>query len=252
MKRLVFLTFLGFIAAGHVQAQTTIYSQNFNTIESGLPTAWSLSINASATTVGTPGATFVSAKTTWGDGAGNFRNVASAAGLLSTATQAQQDASTNRALGLRQSGSFGDPGAAFNLNFGTVGATVTSLSLDLMMLSVQTRSTPFAIQYGIGTNPASFTTLGTYNDPGLFGTTTLTYTPLDFGTSLNGQSSIFFRVVALSGSTGSGSRDTIAIDNFTLQGFGSVQLIPEPSTWALLGIGLLGFGARSARRRLRG
>lgn len=235
--------------AAAAQAQQVIgagtYTENFNGIGSGLPSNWSLSIDATTSSLGTQGAAFATTATTWGDGAGKFKNVASATGLTSTATTAAQNASTDRAFGLRQTDTFGDPGASFSFFFSTSGVQVASVSIDLMMLSVQTRSTPFSIQYGVGASPSSFTTLGIWADPGVWGTTTLSFTPADFGTNLDNQSNLYFRVVALSASVGPGSRDTIGLDNFSI----SAAPIPEPSVYMLLGVGLLFCGQRFLRRR---
>jgi hypothetical protein len=231
-------------------ARSDTYTQNFDSIGSGLPTGWFVSTDASATNIGTPAAAFASAATSWGDASAQFRNLASAT-AGSAATVAQQAAATDRALGLRQGASFGDPGAAFGFNFSTSGVTVSSISIDLMMLSVQTRATTFSLQYGVGTNPSTFTTLGTYPDPGAFGTTAFTFTTTNFGSDLNNQSSVFFRVVALTASSGSGSRDTIGIDNFNLTSSGPItplNAVPEPATWMLMGVGLL-LGAQRLRRK---
>lgn len=82
------------------------------------------------------------------------------------------------------------------------------------MLHEQTRSTTWTIDYAVGNSPSSFTALGTYPDPGNFGTTTVTY---NLGTDADNQTNnVWIRVVALSASTGSGSRDTFGIDNFIL------------------------------------
>ncbi len=231
------------LAAVSSQAATTIAlgttTQNFNSIGSGLPTDWTVRTGATATALGTT-QTFTTTTSTWADTAGAFKNVAASTGQVSTATTTVQNNATDRALGLRQIGTFGDPGASFNFLFGTTGRQITALSIDLMMLSVQTRSTSFSIQYGIGTAPTSFTTLGTYTDPAAFGTTPFTFTTADFGTNLNNQSDVYFRVVALTASTGTGSRDTVAIDNF------SITAVPEPSA-ALLG----SLGAIALMRRRR-
>jgi hypothetical protein len=215
---------------GQVVINVGTYTQNFNSIGSGLPTGWDVRTGATASALGTV-ASFTPAANTWANTSGAFKNLASATGLPDTATTAEQDGSTNRALGIRQTGSFGDPGASFNFNFSTTGVQITTISLDLMMLSVQPRSTTWTIQYGLGATPTSFVNLGTYADPGTFGTTGFSVTNSVFGTALDNQSSVWFRVVALSGSTGSGNRDTFGIDNF------SVVAIPEPGSILLFGLG---------------
>ncbi|MGH7937248.1 MAG: hypothetical protein ACRD5Z_07360 [Bryobacteraceae bacterium] len=248
ISKIALTTCFALIAMGTLQAQQSIgagtYTQNFDNIGNGLPDGFSLAIDATANTIGTPGATFATAATSWGASTGNFRNVANAdAGEM--ASTADQENDLNRSLGLRQTGSFGDAGAAFNFNFSSSLAAVTSISIDLQMLSVQGHSTSFAIQYGIGITPTNFTTLATYTDPGTFGLTNFTFTPANFGVNLDNQNSVYFRVVALEPSTGSGSRDTVGIDNLMV----TATAIPEPSVYMLLGVGLLLCGQRFLRGR---
>jgi hypothetical protein len=102
------------------------------------------------------------------------------------------------------------------------------------MLSVQDRSTVWSVQYGIGASPSSFTTLATFSDPGIFGSTTLTIPGATLGAALDNQAQAWFRVVALAASTGSGSRDSFAIDNF------AITAVPEPTTALLGAFGILG------------
>ena len=85
-----------------------------------------------------------------------------------------------------------------------------------MLLSVQGRSTTWSIEYGIGANPTSFSLLGTWNDPGTWGTTAFTFDTSEFGSALDDQANLVFRVAALSTASGSGSRDSVAIDNFVI------------------------------------
>ena len=203
------------ITIGTAGGTPETYTQNFNNIGGGLPTSWTVTTNATASALGTT-ATLTTAATDWVLTTGQFANFASATGLTSSANATTQAASTDRALGIRQTAAFGDPGAAFNYAFSTTGQTVSSISLDLMMLSVQTRSTTWSIQYGIGASPASFTSIGTWADPGAFGTTTVTYNTGNFSTNLDNQSNVVFRVVALTASSGTGSRDSMGIDNFQL------------------------------------
>lgn len=238
MKK-TFLTLIGISSlAVAAQAQTVItaddYTQNFNSIGSGLPTGWTVRTGATASSLGSV-ATFSTTQAGVADTSGGFKNFTSAGGSTS-----------DRALGVRQTGSFGDGGAAFAFNFSTIDVEVTQLSIDLQMLSVQPRSTTWTIQYGIGASPTSWVTLGTYSDPGTVGSTTRTYTTANFGTALDDVSSAWFRVVALSASTGSGNRDSFGIDNFSIQ---AVATVPEPSTYAMLfaGVGVMVWVVRRKR-----
>ncbi len=214
------LTFF-LLAAPQVQAQFTLsgtnYTQSFDSVGTGLPTGWDVRTGATATALGTA-ATFITTQALWSATTGQFANFASADGLTSTATTAQQNASTDRVIGLRQTGTFGDPGAAVDFNFNASSAIFsgagTALSFSLQMLSVQTRSTTFSIQYGVGVSPSAWTTLGTYSDPATFGSTPFTFTGTQLS-ALSGQSNAWLRVVALSASTGSGSRDTIGLDDLS-------------------------------------
>jgi fibronectin-binding autotransporter adhesin len=191
-----------------------LYNEDFNAIGSGLPENWTVRTGATSEELGTS-TTFTTTATQWNSTTGGFFNYASATGLTSSASAGEQSGSPDRALGVRQNVGL-DPGAAINFLFSTAGQVVDSISLDLMMLDVQGRSTEWSLQYGIGSAPTTFTLLGTWEDPGAFGTTPLTFTTADFGTDLDNQSDVVFRLVALSGTTGSGSRDSIAMDNFVI------------------------------------
>jgi autotransporter-associated beta strand protein len=199
------------------QGFAILYEQDFNSIDAGLPTGWTVRTGATSSTLGTSGS-FTTTEIDWAATGGAFKNFASATGLTSSSTIAQQEASTDRALGIRQTSGFGDPGAAFTYAFSTTGETVDSISLDLMMLSVQGRSTTWSIEYGIGSAPTSFTSLGTWADPGTFGTTPFTITSGTFGTALDNQSDVIFRVVALTAATGANNRDSMGLDNFVIGG----------------------------------
>ncbi len=205
---------------GSAGGSDVYYSENFNGIGSGLPTGWTVRTNASASSLG-GSATFTTAATNWGASSAGFYNFASATGLASNSTTAAQDASTNRALGTRPAGGAPfDPGASFTYAFSTTGRVVSSISLDLMLLNSQTRTNIWTLEYGIGSNPTSFTSLGTWTTPAAWGTTSTNFTSSLFSTNLNDLSNLVFRVVNLSVSTGGGSRDAIAIDNFVINTLG--------------------------------
>jgi fibronectin-binding autotransporter adhesin len=203
-------------ALGQVTLSGTSYTQDFVNLGSGLPTGWTTRTGASAGSLGTS-VSFTATANSWADTGGAFKNLASATSLTSSANTATQNAATNRALGVRPTGSFGDPGQSFTLQIGnTTGFYGFNLSIDAMMLSVQTRSTDYSLQYGLGTTPASYTTLATYSDPGVFGSTTISIPSTQLTAIQNQSSNVWIRFVALSASTGTGSQDTVAIDNFSL------------------------------------
>jgi len=199
-------------------ATTTIYAENFNSIGSGLPSGWTVRTGATATSLGTP-ASFSTTPIDWANTSGAFKNFASAnnAGFNASTPDTTQNSAPDRALGIRQTGAFGDPGAAFTYQRNTTGETITAVSFDAQMLSVQPRSTTWTLQYGVGANPTSFVTLATYTDPGTWGNTNISVTlsPTQ-SAEVSNQPSVFFRIVALTGSSGSGARDSFGIDNFTL------------------------------------
>ncbi|MEN9222426.1 MAG: hypothetical protein Q6M04_08305, partial [Thermostichus sp. BF3_bins_97] len=206
-------------APSYLALSGTSYTQTFDGIGSGLPAGWTVRTGATATNLGTE-QTFNTSATTWADTAGRFKNFASGDGALGeAATAAEQSTALDRALGIRQTGTFGDPGAAFVFEIDdTAGWENFSLSLKAQMLSVQPRSTPWTIDYRVG-NSGSFTPLGTYPDPGVFGSTSLaTGAGLNaFGSDINNQCEpVYIRVAALSASTGSGSRDSFGIDDVEL------------------------------------
>jgi len=210
--------------AGQLVLTGTNYFQDFNGIESGLPDGWTVRIGATANAVGTIQAWGLASSSPysnwWANTSGRFGNHASTVSdygtnFLGTEPTAVQQTNANRALGIRQTSSFGDPGAAFVLKIqDTAGRGNFQLSLDLLMLSVQPRSTTWTIDYGIGESPANFIAVATYSDPGVFGATR---TNISFGSALDNQTEpVWIRIVALSSSTGSGNRDTFGIDNFSL------------------------------------
>jgi hypothetical protein len=197
----------------------TNYAQNFDAIGSGLPAGWTVRTNATATTLGTITTNYNAAGNSWGDSRGEFRNCASTSnsgtnfnGNESTTVQTN---CLNRALAIRQTSAFGDPGAAFVLQIAnTIGLSNLTLSVDLCTLKTNGNITTWTIQYAAGDSPASFTTLGYYTNSTTFGATTETY---NLGTNANNQSSnVWVRIVALSAAVGSGNRDTFGVDNFSL------------------------------------
>jgi hypothetical protein len=223
----------------------TNYAQNFDDMSvSGLPGEWVLYTGASSTALGTVVTAFRAGPTNgWSDSAGAFKNFASSysyeggTNFVGTESFSIQTNASNRALGLRSTGAFGDPGAAFTLKLAdTLGFGHFKLDVDMLLLSVQGRRQDWTVDFGVSPDgfslPTSFTvvsnnffTASNTADGGVFGATHAT---IDFGTLLDNQPGpIWIRIAALSGSTGSGSRPSVGIDNFNL-GFTNVEVVVNP------------------------
>jgi uncharacterized protein len=228
----------------------TQYLQNFDGIGAGLPSGITGNTGATAASLGTA-ATFNTAATSWSTSTGQFANFASVTGLGSMTTTANQSTAADRAMGIRQASSFGDPGAAFTFQFhDTVGFKDFTLSFQSEMASVQTRSTTWNVEWALGALPTSFTLLGQITDPGLFGEAANSY-PLPAG--VNDQSlNLWIRVATLSAASGQNNRDTFSIDDFKLT---YVATVPEASAalFAAMTCGLAGLvcGGRTAWRKHR-
>ncbi|HLX70339.1 MAG TPA: hypothetical protein VKV04_11995 [Verrucomicrobiae bacterium] len=216
----------------------TNYTQNFDTISNGLPAGWSVRTSATATNLGTITTNYNAAGNTWGANAGEFRNCASTMSDAGTNFNGGEPTGTqtnclNRALAVRQTGSFGDPGAVFVLQISnTLGLSNLTLSVDLCLLRTNGYITVWTIQYAIGNSPASFITLGTYTNSTFFGATTETY---NLGSNANNLSSnVWIRIAALSPATGSGSRATFGIDNFSLSWTANGIPVTSPSITGII------------------
>lgn len=204
---------------------TSPYTQNFNAIAGGLPTGFFVKTGASATTLGTADMTSVLATVSaWNGTSGGVRNYASATGLTSTSDATAQSGSINRALGIRQTGSVGDPGGSYLfLIDNTIGKANFQLSFLLQQLDPTAAATPrvatWTVQYGLGDAPTSFTTVTT--SPAAltttFGSWLSTPVTVNFGTALNNQNQkIWIRIVTLAATVGSGSRPSTAIDDLSV------------------------------------
>ena len=115
----VLILFVAPTAFGQVTLTSSgSYTQGFNSIGGGLPTGWSVQVFANATSLGTDAiAGYSSTNTSWTNTTGQFANYASALnpGLTGSEMIGVQAVQNDRALGIRQTGCFGDPGAAFTL-----------------------------------------------------------------------------------------------------------------------------------------
>lgn len=197
------------------------YSQSFDTISAGLPSGWDVRTGSTSASLGSV-ATFVTTTTTWTDTTGQFENCAAAESpATSSDSTTTQSGRADRAVAVRQSGSFGDPGASFNFHINASGVVFsgsgTALSLKMQDLNIQGRSTTWSIQYGIGASPSSWNTITTWIDPNTtWGSQTITALGSALS-GLSGQSDAWIRIVALSITTpSSGSRTKIALDDFSL------------------------------------
>ncbi len=221
---IVFIAYVNYCSA-QVTLSTSPYTQDFDAISGGLPTGWTVRTVATNSSLGSV-ATLNTAQIQWSSISGQFANCASANSPASiTWTNTQQNASTDRALAVRQSSGFlgSDPGAAFVLQISnTNGLSNFNLSFTLMQLDTTVtagRTTTWNVDYGIGaspgifnnatTNPATLTT--TRNN---WGSTNVT---VNFGSALdNIASNVWIRITTKSASTGGGSRPFTAIDDFSL------------------------------------
>jgi hypothetical protein len=189
---------------------------NFNDIGNGLPTCCFVYTNATNNNLGTV-ASFNVTKTSWGNTSGGFKNCASALGMSSSATTAQQDNASNRAIALRQTSTGGfDRGAAFVLHLAnTIGKKNIQISFQLQSLDViSARTASWVIEFGLGETPSLFNqvpvTGNLITGNSQFGSQQVL---VNFNNLLNNISSgIWIRIVTKTTTSGSGSRPVSAID----------------------------------------
>lgn len=231
---LTYSLFLSSVAQAQVSLTGSSYFQDFNGIGAGSPEGWTFWEGATANDAGSE----VALKTTptaWTSTSSGFKNFASGIGLSIDSSSADQSSTLDRAVGVRATGSFGDPGAAFMFSVAdTLGFGDFGLSFDAQVLDEESRTTEWTVDYRIG--GAEFVPVGTFSLDS-FGTQNFSH---NFGTSLdNLGESLDFRIATLSDSIGSGSRDTFAIDNFQV----SFTPVPEPEEYMLVsGMALALFG----------
>ncbi len=209
---------------------TAPYEENFDNIGDGLPAGWTVRTGANSTSLGNE-ANLVTNTTSWRTTSGNFRNVASGTELEVDASVAEQAAAENRALALRQTGAFGDPGGAFVLQLANT-AELANFSLQFRLQSLDPNSPRVAtwrVDYGVGANPTEFQTVASAPaDPSTGGNTFASnLVNVDFGTRLNDiNAPVWIRIVALNSTSGGGNRPTTGIDDFALNYTGSGVVLP--------------------------
>lgn len=206
---------------------TSPFNINFDNLgTAGLPAGVYVKQDASNSYIGNEGSVYqnnFNSATAWNQTSLGFKNFASATGLTSTTSSAAQATATNRALGVRQTGtagSGGDPGAAFAfLLSNTTGKSNLQLEFKLQSLDAPVsagRTTTWRVDYGTGLNPAFFSTvttspatLQTINGSFLNNTVTV-----NFGNLLNNITQpVWIRIVTLSSTTGGGNRPSTGIDD---------------------------------------
>lgn len=209
---------------GQISLTTSPLTFSFDNLSTaGLPAGVYVKEGASNSYIGNEGFVYQSNfnnGTAWNQISAGFKNFASATGLTSTASTSVQAASTNRALGYRQTGSFGDPGAAFAfLLANTTGKTNLQLEFKLQSLDAPAtlnRTTTWQVDYATGLNPAFFSTVATSPAPitttnGIFLNNTVT---VNFGSLLNNiNEPVWIRIVTLTGTSGGGNRPSTGIDD---------------------------------------
>lgn len=238
-KNLLFVASLvvtGFLAARPAAAQPIVlsgtnYSQNFDSLSSGLPQAWNTYSTATSTTQGNI-AVYHSSPTNWSQTSALFWNMASltnsdGSAVPTNSTTAQQSNVLNRVIGIRQTGTAntgGDPGAsiAVELNDTTIGSSF-NVSFDWLQLADATRTTVWELDYGLGSTPSLYTKIAQWTNGGqlpsqivtnYIGVTNLSFS---FGSALDNQNqNVWIRIAALNATTGSGSRCGFGFDNFNL------------------------------------
>jgi hypothetical protein len=212
------LALLCFSLSAQVTLSGTSHSENFDALPGGLPTGFTVRTGATGTALGTV-ATFNTSAISWSSTTGQFANFASA-DIGAGSSTAAQAAATDRALGVRQTGTVGDPGAAFVFQVdNTSGRNSFVLDFKLQSLDVaSTRTVTWRVDYAVGASPAAFTNVAATGSV-TTGATTFSNNSvhIDFGDALDNIADIVtIRIVTVTASTGSGNRPTSAIDDFTL------------------------------------
>ncbi len=240
MKRII-LSLLAVLQAGGSLAQYhpvgTSYYQDFAGLGNGLPPGWHVYTGATDTGRGKED-TLISGVISWGNTGAGFKNYASANGLPSGASVADQQNASDRALGVRQTTAAGyNPGAAFVFRMAhTTGLSDFQLSFRLQALTSSSHVIEWTVDYGLGDTPVTFTPVAA---SGILTTGNSTVSNntvnVDFGNALDHYAgTVWIRIVNLTSSaSGSGSRPSTAIDDFSLSWAGTAAGSVRPAVIAL-------------------
>jgi trimeric autotransporter adhesin len=253
MRTKIIFLFAALIGTLSSQAQVTLtgtsYTQNFGALGSGLPAGWSVYSSATASTFGSA-ETFTATTTAWSTATADteFRNISSNTGVVWGANSATQNGNTNRALGWRPLDAASRNGAIMLTLANTAGLSAFNLCFSLFVANDVGGSQNYDVEYRIG-NTGAFTKLGsTFATPdsgsATFTVSNYSFDSVTLGSWANQSSSIYLRIRGTS-TSGSGSLDTIGLDNFQLS-YTAVPEIEEGS--ALAGLAALLWAAvRRAR-----
>ena len=232
MKKII-LEILAITSVGIANAQIpfilsgTSYAQNFDGIAGGLPQGWRVdSLTNKNAGLGNNAITRFSATAiSWaGSTSRGFKNLASGTTLTSAATTADQNASTDRALGIRQVSASGwdKKDSLVSVSFNVANTTgLANFNLQFNIMSLHTgakRYHKWIVQYGFGTTPTSFTTVSTTPTTLTIDSNfTNTAVSVNFGTALDNQNQpVWIRIMPSDTTMGSGTRPLIGIDNYNL------------------------------------
>jgi len=235
-------------ASAQLTLTGTSYAESFDSVGTQIPTGWSVTTSATASTLGTA-ATFDTTVLAWSStSTGGFRNIASA-NIAFTSNTSSQSGDTNRALGWRPTSPAERNGAVTLQLTNTTGFQNFSLSFDLFTANDVSGAQTYVVEYRVG-NTGSFTQIGsTYTTPttgaSTFNSVSYSFISTDLA-AINDQNSAVFLRIRGTASSGSGNLDTIGLDNFSL----SYSAVPEPSTYAALA-GLAALGLVAYRRKTR-
>jgi Family of unknown function (DUF5689)/Secretion system C-terminal sorting domain len=204
----------------------TQYIETFDNIGTALPTGWGTKTGVTSNTVLGTDAALIVAPTLWNITSGRFNNYASG----DIGVSGDQTAATDRALGIRQTGTVGDPGAAFALKLANTSG-FSSLKMAFKLQSLDTaspRTVVWIVEYGIGETPASFTALTTTPSALTTGGSSFSNTNavINFGSALDNISTpVWIRLRTNAASTGTGNRPSSAIDDVVLT-YGGASITP--------------------------
>jgi len=232
-------------ASAQIVLSGTSYSQDFDGIGSGLPTGWTVTTDASTSTLGNS-AIFTTTAVRWGaaNSSGLFRN-SSSSNIASSSSSASQSSNINRALGWRPSTAAQRDGSILLTIQDTEGFENFTLNLSVFTFNDVTATATYALEYRVG-DSGNFKQIGDTYDTGTeFSQTNYTISSVTLSAIEDQSETVYIRLRGTTPS-GTGSLDGIAIDDFSL----SFSAVPEPSSFAaFLGLGALGLAATRRRGR---